>query len=304
VSQRFVAHLGFAEARALYAAGENVTQGLKRRYPDPAGWTDIIRVAYDLQSGTYVQRFDDASFAAAKGAIAARILSFVDGLVFSSALEAGCGEATTLVDLMNGTPGVRWSGFDLSLSRLVWARGLLEARGLAAELFAADLAQIPLLDGAADLVVTVGALEPNGDRAAALIAELLRVSARYLLLVEPDYESAGEAQRARMDAHGYIRGIPAALAAAPGRVLARAPLGLDINPLNPATVTLFEKATPTAAPEALPWASPGGRAPLRPVGGALFSEPEGQAWPVIGGMPYLLADGAITASHLGRLAGG
>jgi len=29
---------------------------------------------------------------------------------------------------------------------------------------------------------------------------------------------------------------------------------------------------------------------------------EGQAWPVIGGMPYLLADGAITASHLGRLA--
>jgi SAM-dependent methyltransferase len=304
VSRRFVAREGFAEARALYAAGENVTQGLKQRYPDPAGWTDIIRVAYDLQSGTYVQQLGDPAVGARKAAITARILSFLDGLTLGSALEAGCGEATTLVGLMQGRPALRWSGFDLSLSRLVWAQGLLAERGREATLFAADLAQIPLLDGAVDLVVTVHALEPNGDRAAALIGELLRVSARYLLLVEPDYEAAGEAQRARMDAHGYIRGLPAALAAAPGRVLARAPLGLDMNPLNAATVTLFEKAVHSAAPEALPWASPGGRAPLQAVGGALFSAEEGQAWPVIGGMPYLLADGAITASHLGRLAGG
>jgi uncharacterized protein YbaR (Trm112 family) len=80
-----------------------------------------------------------------------------------------------------------------------------------------------------------------------------------------------------------------------------------MNPLNAATVTLFEKATATAAPgapDALPWASPGGGAPLQAVEGALFSAEVGQAWPVIGGMPYLLADGAITASHLGRLVGG
>ena len=83
---------------------------------------------------------------------------------------------------------------------------------------------------------------------AALEVEPVTRPERYLLLVEPDYEGAGAAQRARMDAHGYIRGIPAALAAAPGRVLARAPLGLDMNPLNAATVTLFEKATATAAP--------------------------------------------------------
>jgi SAM-dependent methyltransferase len=168
VSRRFVAREGFAEARALYAAGENVTQGLKQRYPDPAGWTDVIRVAYDLQSGTYVQQLGDPAVAEKKAAIAGRILSFLDGLALGSALEAGCGEATTLVGLMQGRPDLRWAGFDLSLSRLVWARGLLAERGCAATLFAADLAQIPLRDAAVDLVVTVHALEPNGDRAAAL----------------------------------------------------------------------------------------------------------------------------------------
>ena len=68
MSRRFVARDGFAEARALYLAGENVTQGLKQRYPDPAGWTDIIRVAYDLQSGTYVQQLRDPAVAARKAA--------------------------------------------------------------------------------------------------------------------------------------------------------------------------------------------------------------------------------------------
>jgi uncharacterized protein YbaR (Trm112 family) len=298
VSDRFLAREGFAEARSLYVAGENVTQRLKQRYPDPAGWTDIVRVAYDLQSGSYVRQFREPVVAQKKAAIAARILSFLDGLEVASALEAGCGEATTLIGFMQGRPDLCWSGFDLSLSRLIWARRLLAEHGCTATLFAADLAHVPLCDGAVDLVVTVHALEPNGDRAASLIAELLRVSARYLLLVEPDYEASGEAQRARMDAHGYIRGIPAALAAAPGRVLARAPLSLDMNPLNAATVTLFEKSNVTASPAALPWASPGGQSRLQFVQGSMFSEEEGHAWPLIDGIPYLLADGAITASHL------
>jgi SAM-dependent methyltransferase len=303
--RRFSAREGFAEARDLYAAGANVTQTLKSRYPDPSGFTDIVRVAYDLQSGTYVAALQQPGMAARKQAMARRILSFIDGLPVHSALEAGCGEATTLSFLVAERPELRWSGFDLSLSRIAWAQSLLRTRDQQAELFVGDLLQIPLAGPAADLVITVHALEPNGDRAPALIAELLRVTGRYLLLVEPDYESASPEQRARMDQHGYIRGIEAALRASPGRILARAPLGDDVNPLNAATVTLFEREAPQPVnPQAahLPYAPPGGGAPLSPVAGAWLGEENGHAWPAMGGIPYLLPDGAVVASHLGRLA--
>jgi hypothetical protein len=72
--RRFSARDGFAEARAIYASGDNVTHALKAKYPDPEGFTDIVRVAYDLQSGTYVAALAQPGMAARKQAMARRIL--------------------------------------------------------------------------------------------------------------------------------------------------------------------------------------------------------------------------------------
>jgi ubiquinone/menaquinone biosynthesis C-methylase UbiE len=93
-------------------------------------------------------------------------------------LEVGCGEATTLrgvLELLQRND-VEAFGFDISWSRLDEGRRFLEEAGHKANLFVADLFQIPLADNSMDVVYSSHSLEPNGGREEELLRECLRVA--------------------------------------------------------------------------------------------------------------------------------
>src|SRR3546814_16273521 len=98
-------------------------------------------------------------------------------------------------------------GFDVSLSRLSYADANLTSLGVSYALFSADLHDIPVTSNGGGCVVTMHAIEPNGGMEERIIDELVRVSSRYLIVLEPDFSQATDTQRERMQRLGYATNI-------------------------------------------------------------------------------------------------
>jgi hypothetical protein len=288
-----------AELAELYRRGTNVMAALRDGALDTNSTTALL-YAYDLQSGSYTKNMEEPSFRALRATIAARIADVLRSLGATDVLEAGVGEATTLAPVLDALGGDRQvAGFDISLSRLLYARRVLGARADAVRLFTAELSDIPLPDGAADTVFTFHALEPNRGREEAILRELLRVTRRNLVLVEPSYEIASPDARARMDRLGYVRDLPGALARlghAPARHEA---WDIDVNPLNPAALSVVVKPGRPASRGLDACVSPVSGKRLVARADCLFCPEDGHAFPVIAGIPCLTAGNAVLCSHLG-----
>jgi SAM-dependent methyltransferase len=290
--------------RAAYARGENAMAFARNTIGSDVngenGLTATL-IAYDLQAGTYVaDARRDPSYTRQWGE---QIAQIIRPLINRSAtlLEVGCGEATTLAAVAEalGDLAPAALGFDLSWSRIDAGRGWLKEQRADARLFSADLFAVPMCDDSIDLVYSSHSLEPNGGRESEAIAELLRVSRRYVVLVEPAYEFALEAARQRMDAHGYVRDLRRAAESCGASVLEHRPLALSSNPLNPSGVLVLEK--PHAAPAGVPgvrWRCPITWAPLVDRGDTFVSPRAGLVYPVVRGIPMLRAEHAIVASAL------
>jgi SAM-dependent methyltransferase len=291
------------ELLALYRQGKNITDHLRSLEGSSENSENAILYAYDVQAGSYIRALDDPAYAAGKRAAAARIAEVLAPLRFTSMLDAGTGEATTLAELLPRLERApeRLFAFDLSLSRLLFARRFLARRAIVAELFTAALENIPLADASVDLVLTVHVCEPNGGRERAILTELLRVARRYLVLVEPSYELGSEATRRRIEQHGYVRGLPGHLRELGANLIAFEAFGADLNRSNQAAVLVVDQGERAGSPPTL--VSPLTHTPLARGDGCLFSG-DGFAFPVIDGIACLLADNAVLATHLAELSGG
>ena len=205
---------------------------------------ELISIIYDLQAGTYTSAAKANPLHVKRIAeeIAAAIKTLPGYLEVSTILDCGIGEGTTLVpilDELNFSGQVM--GFDASPSRASWAAD--NAKHLDnVQLFVAEMSQIPISDNSMDLVLTVHSLEPNGSKENLLISELSRVSARYVVMVEPDFENASLQQKSRMNQLGYIESLDEAISLANLKVIDIAPLKENINPLNKASIWLCEKS--------------------------------------------------------------
>jgi ubiquinone/menaquinone biosynthesis C-methylase UbiE len=226
----------------------------------------------------------------------------LDRLAPTSILEAGVGEATSLAPVLNHMKGrpAHVLGFDLSLSRLLFARKHLEENGHGnPRLFVGDLERIPLASSSVDVVVTVHAIEPNHGREEVILSELLRIAGRHLVMIEPSYEMASPEGRARMDRLGYVRGLPAALKRLghPARLVER--WQHNSNPLNEAALVIVDKsgARTDAEPQFI---SPISGSALVKRGDCWFSPEDGHAFPVVAGIPCLAIENAVLASKLGQ----
>ena len=230
-----------------------------------------------------------------------RAAAVLTDLGVRSACEAGVGEATTLAAVAKAAgSGIAFSGFDVSLSRLLFGRDYMRSQGVAARLFSADLLHIPLPDSAVDAVITNHGIEPTGGQEAPILRELLRVCARYLVLIEPDFERGSQEQKDRMLQHNYVRDLPRHLLALPATVIRNEPWPFHPNPLNKAALIVVEKREKAAAPPAFDFVSPVNKSPLRPLLGFLFCDDEGLLYPQPFGIPVLRDDCAIVCSHAGR----
>ena len=200
--------------------------------------------------------------------------------------------------------GISFSGFDISLSRVLYGRDYSRAQGAATNLFCADLLHIPLSDSSIDAVITNHSIEPNGGQEEAILRELLRVCARYLVLIEPDFELGSQEQKDRMVRHNYIRDLPRHLQQLPGKLLRHEPWPLNPNPLNKASLIIVEKHGGAPAAPTFEFVSPITKRPLAPLAGYLFCADEGLLYPAPFGIPVLRDSCAIVCSHADRFTSG
>jgi len=285
--------------KEIYANGGNIIKFLKTDRTGERNTIEDILISYDLQAGAYTQHL--AKNYAFKVSYSKALANVLKGLgQFDSVMEVGVGEATTLAMLiknMDRRPK-HLLGFDISWSRLKFAKELLQGFGIdEVELFTADLFEIPLMDNSVDIVYTSHSIEPNGGREEAALKELARVAKKYVVLLEPSSEFASEEARNRMKAHGYVSDLRATAEKLGLNVTDHRLFDLSANPLNPTGLMVIEKdPVKGSGPELV---CPVTHTPLAPYDRSLlFSAESCLAYPVIDGIPCLLKDNAILATHL------
>lgn len=285
--------------KAHYANGGNLMQYLRDLEQRSTNTVDDILISYDFQAGSYVKGYwqnqpqKDQYFAVVAGILA--------GLgPFNSLLEAGVGEATTLANVLRQLPHrpAHALGFDISWSRLHYGRAFVSTQNAGpVTLFTGDLFRIPLPDNATDIVYTSHSVEPNGGREADALRELYRVARRYVVLLEPAYELASDEARQRMLAHGYVTNLLGTAQELGYVVREHRLIEPTQNPLNPTGLILIEKDASAEPSGPVSLACPITGAVLTETPDSLFAAEGLLAYPKIQGIPCLLAQNAILATH-------
>lgn len=293
-----------SELRQAYGRGENITQLLSISNPD-LDRSEIIEIAYDIQSGSYTKYALESPGILKRYACEIYDLAKLYLAEHDVILDCGAGELTTLSALSQHLPvQCQLLACDISLSRLKVGHRFAErfmrgdlARDLS--LFVADMARLPLADSSVDVVFTSHALEPNHGRERDLLVELLRVVRRQLLLFEPSWENADELVRARMEQHGYVRDLPKHLDAAGGRLVSVKPLPNPLNPMNPTYCYVVEPVNRESQPSFPDQAfqCPRSGYPLQKQQSYWWNQEGGWAYPEIDGIACLREKHGVLMSH-------
>jgi len=291
--------------RKAYARGENAMAFARSRLADDIGSEggnalSATLIAYDLQTGDYTQiaRSDPKLLHILCNQASQCIKTVLPK--GGSILEVGVGEATTLagvVQLLGEDIGSAY-GFDISWSRVDEGGKWLIESGQKAELFVGDLFNIPLIDSSIDVVYSSHSLEPNGGREEEAIAECLRVARHAVVLIEPAYELANAEARARMDSHGYVRGLREAAERLGATVLEHRLLEHASNQLNPSGVLILAKPHSTlfCVDDFSIWRCPLTGSRLTPNDDVFYAAEVGIAYPILRGIPLLREEYAVVAS--------
>ena len=302
----FTQYIDILEAAEVYKRGENVTLFLKDKYRNKVSLSDIIEVAYDLQSGSYIKnvlsnRESAMSYWKEVSALLSEHVSRKDVL-----LDVGAGELTTLsgtLALLKNKPAQSFA-FDISWSRLM--RGLSYVSKYYPTLheslscFCANIDAIPLPSSSVDLVISNHALEPNREQQDALVGELVRVAKRRLVLLEPCYEINSDEGKKRMDLHDYIRDLDSSIAKAGGRLTDKIPLKNVSNPLNP-TVCYVVDLDKQCTPNKVAFTMPGTDFLLREDDAWLVCDRVGVSFPILQGLPILRKKNGVISTAISNV---
>lgn len=176
----------------------------------------------------------------------ADFLASLDGV--ETALEVGAGELTTTGALAMRLRGTKWRGVELSFNRVLHGREFFQEQfGIDIPACKGDAMRLPFADQSFDLVITSHCLEhiPFGYQAA--VDEITRVARRHVVLFEPLWETSDWAQKLRMYAHGYVRGLPPYASSIAGFTLAPAVV-LDVgSPFNRTARLHLSRTQPKAS---------------------------------------------------------
>ena len=280
------------ELRKLYAERRNILAHVRDSRGLDGNDELSIMLSYDLQAGSYIQRTTKEAFVAEQHRISAgKLAQMFDRLGPDSLLDAGIGEATLACNVLNAMerPPRHRYGFDIVLSRLLYGQAWARDHGQPdLKLFQGSLFAVPILTDAFDVVFTNHAIEPNRDKEREILAELYRVSRRYLVLREPSWQFGDDATRAQIEHHRYIKDIPGALKDLGYDVVEHGPFEGDVNTRNRSALTIVAKRpqdlstdpdTPFPDP---PYASPFAKTPLIDTGEALYSDDDALVFPIKG----------------------
>lgn len=288
--------------KALYDKGENVIQFLKGQGSRQQNTDEDILISYDLQAGSYTQLIKEKYELFAP--IFQEYINVLNGLgAIHSLVEAGVGEATTLANVsrqLAHVPAVV-GGFDISWSRVMYGKRYFAETnpGREANLVVGNLFETPYADNSIDVVYTSHSIEPNGGRETEAIRELYRIASRYVVLFEPAYElTENAAAKERMKSHGYVTRIIETCKELGYKLVETRLMQNPVNPMNPTGLFLIEKNA-AAAPQPSGLCCPVTKSAFGPVrdAGSLFAPQSLLAYPVIQGVPCLLAENGVVATH-------
>lgn len=197
------------DIKAAYDQGVNVMKLFRDIESNANNSLNAIEISYDMQAGSYIAALSNPKRKEHKTNYSRAIASILDKLGCDSVLEAGVGEATTLANVakqMESMPREMY-GFDISWSRIACAKQFIRCYGLAANLFVANLLDIPIVEGGIDIVYTSGSIEPNREKTKEILLELYRVARSYLVLLEPSNELGSERTKKHIEAQKYCKDL-------------------------------------------------------------------------------------------------
>ncbi|MDH5218874.1 MAG: methyltransferase type 11, partial [Gammaproteobacteria bacterium] len=118
--------------KSLYEQGKNITELLREERGLQHNTDEIIEIAYDLQTGSYISAMNNPAMQEHKKNYSSEIATTISSLCTpTSILEAGIGEATTFSGvLQNLGTSVSSYGFDLSWSRVAYAKHWLQKQNI------------------------------------------------------------------------------------------------------------------------------------------------------------------------------
>lgn len=284
-----------------YKRGENISEILRKEDQSETNTLEIIEVAYDLQTGSYVSDLDNPDIRELRKNYGATITSEISALTAPhSILEPGVGEGTTLSFVCKSFEQLpeHIHGIDISWSRIACCRNWLKREHVESPfLSTASLFATPYVENSFDVVYTSHTIEPNGGHERSIIKELYRIASKYLILVEPGYELASKEAQSRMLKYGYCTGLVENAEALGMKVVKHELFPYTDNPLNPTAITVIEK-DPTAAPVFPQIACPRYLTPLKEYPDSLYSSESLRAYPKIQGIPCLrIEDGVIASAY-------
>lgn len=286
------------QLQQLYNQGINITQKMREDAGLEQNTDEIIELAYELQTGSYIQAMERPEICRIKQEYSYELAKTITGLCQpASILEAGVGEGTALSGVLKHLPSdTRSYGFDLSWSRTVYARQWLERnrKTSSTTLFTGNLLSIPMADESVDVVYTSHSIEPNGGKEAHCIRELFRVARKYVILLEPGYELASKEAQSRMDMHGYCRDLKGTAERMGRKIVHHGLFPVSANPLNPTAVTIIEKLPSNDVPEEV-LVCPKFKTPLERLGEMFYSPEALSVYPILLGIPCLQIENAIFA---------
>lgn len=285
--------------KEVYEKGGNIIQHLKGDNTLEQNSDESIMVSYDFQAGSYIEAYKNnpATFEKYTDAIA-KVINELD-VECTSLCEVGVGEATTLACLL---PKLRHSprvyGFDLAWSRCRYAINHLQQRNIQnCFIFMGDIFDTCFADSSIDLVYTSHSIEPNGGREKEAITELMRITKKYLILLEPAYDLADAKARQRMDEHGYIKNLYSSAVDLGFNVIEYRLFGVSVNPLNPTGLLIIEKDPYDEEVIENPLVCPITKTPITKIKDSYFTKEGLLAYPSIDGVFCLMKHHAVVATH-------
>ncbi len=290
---------GLKNIEELYKGGTNIIKHLKSQNNVIANSPEMIRISYDLQAGTYIKNASEHPEWENKfsGAFADELNKLGD---YDSILEAGVGEATTLRSIASKleNQSLNFYGFDISYSRIKYAMNYLKQHKVSnTTLFTSNMFNVAIQDSSIDVVYTSHAMEPNGGKEKEALSELYRIAKKYLVLFEPMTEFASDAAKEFIEEHGYVRDLHATALDLGYKVIEHKPI-FEKNPWSPNNtgVLIIEKDS-SKSEVAHPLACPISKAPLELIRNNYYCRESLLLYPVVDGIPCLLAENSIIAAH-------
>jgi len=306
-----------ASFKELYENNVNIMQYCRELKNSEENNIHSIMTSYDLQSGSYVSALNSPIInenyhvnfkktpmlpAEFTEKFTQEVANEINKYDFSSILEAGIGEATTLVNVCKKliNKNAKISGFDISPSRIQVAKEYSASNRISCNLFVADLNHIPLKDNSVDLIYTVHALEPNSNKEFELTKELYRVTNKYLILIEPSYELGNSETKANIEKHKYIKRLREAVNSLGGKILRYELFTIGTYSNQPAIHVIEKSSTPSFSTENAPdykFVCPVCKNELEKVKGHNFCEFCGVVYPILNDIEILNANNSIIFSH-------